>query len=229
MNILLLGANGSMGRRYQSILNYLRLPFTALDIMQDDFVLELHGAWESCTHVIIATPTHTHVQYIMIAARWKLRILCEKPICFSSKEIESIFEYYPDIDLSMMMQYSLVLSAQPQLSQRPQSSYSYYNHGKDGLAWDCTQIIALHNGSVGHISLSANSPIWHAKINGETISVASMDGAYFEFVERWVGNDKDQNRLPSMSMGHGLIETHRKVEDYIKYAKDYNRDTGKID
>ena len=131
--------------------------------------------------VIIATPTKTHIAFIERFIKHRKPILCEKPI---STSIEALRDILADVrdsktNLTMTMQYKIL--CKPTASGA--SYYNYYNTGKDGLVWDCIQIIGLSNGVV---RIDNNSPIWTCSINGHVLSIADMDGAYVEYVRRWI-------------------------------------------
>ena len=139
--ILLIGAKGSMGRRYQAILRHLGQEFHPVDAgFNEDEVSKL-----PITRTIIATPTESHAKYIRKYGSLG-PVLCEKPITKSISELADLFQYIKDnnINFTMMLQYSKLFSA----TDQGQSSYNYYNTGGDGLGWDCIQILGLAKGSV---------------------------------------------------------------------------------
>ncbi len=173
MSTLIIGNKGSMGIRYQAILNHLRKPFVGIDkggpIPAEDF-----------DSFIIATPTETHASIIQMLSPYKKPILCEKPV---SKNIGEVTEILHQVSadktpFKMMLQYE-VLSANTTTGL---SLYNYFRHGRDGLAWDCIQIIGLARGEV---SLSEESPIWQCWINGKELSLSHMDYAYVKYVDDW--------------------------------------------
>ncbi len=63
------------------------------------------------------------------------------------------------------------------------TTYDYWNSGKDGILWDCIQLIYHAKGS---ISLANESPVWRAALNGHVLSIADMDQAYITMIERWL-------------------------------------------
>ena len=193
--ILLVGANGSMGKRYRAILKQLGQSYYPVDIGQMcNDVTSIKGS-------IIATPTETHYSIIKKVAPYG-PILCEKPVCKSLSDLNDTVDFIRDngVSFTMMNQYKL-LDEQFAIGH---SSYDYYNTGKDGLAWDCMQIIGAARSTV---SIKDSSPIWECKLNGRQISIANMDRAYVEFVEEWLTFKKMQ------SLDY-ITEMHYKAKEY---------------
>ncbi len=60
--ICIIGANGNMGKRYQSVCKYLNIPFKGLDVNDPLPVNE-----EKFTHYLIATPTVSHEKSSIIS------------------------------------------------------------------------------------------------------------------------------------------------------------------
>lgn len=199
--ILVIGANGSMGTRYQAILKHLGAPFICVDIGSK--LEDIRD--KTITGVIIASPTETHLSFIELFAALGVPILCEKPLSKNKSElqqIKSIVEEH-NVNLTMTMQYKM-------LDQRDidgDTEYNYFKHGNDGLSWDCIQIIGLARGQV---FLREDSPIWKCTLNGNKLSIADMDQAYIDFVKHWLkepGDDIDE-----------LIDIHEKV---IKHEQEH--------
>lgn len=173
MSVLIVGANGSMGRRYQAILRYLGKHFVGID--KGDAIPSI-----SYDGYIIATPTETHAQFVKTFAPFRKPILVEKPLSKNVKEVSDLLTYVSETKtpLKMMMQYDYLTEN----SGYGASMYDYFRHGSDGLVWDCIQIIAS---AKGEIYLNEMSPIWKCVINGRELSIADMDFAYVRFVEDW--------------------------------------------
>ncbi len=177
--ILVYGARGNMGRRYMAILRSLGITSYGVDLDTDPRAIPHKEA----AGYIIATPTDTHIRLMRALLPQKRPILCEKPW---SKDIHELRDFMSDLGegdkrrLSMVAQYRHLI---PGLRGRGVSLYDYYRHGGDGLAWDCIQIVGLSNGPV---ILREKSPVWRCLINGHTINVGGMDGAYVTDVQEWV-------------------------------------------
>jgi hypothetical protein len=177
---LIIGSEGSMGKRYQAILRWLCIPFESYDIKFND-----NHDLSQFSHFILATPTETHYQWIKKLDQFERPILCEKPLSKVLAEVREILNIKSP--LTMMMQYKYLDQKDYHLGQSkdyvaepgPRSSYNYFRHGNDGLVWDCFQIIALAKGT---ISLLETSPVWQCMINGFNLDIAQMDRAYISAV-----------------------------------------------
>jgi hypothetical protein len=168
---LIIGAKGSMGRRYQAILKWLKRPYLSADI-NDDWLALRH----LCTGVILATPTNTHVRFLELLHDLKIPILCEKPITTDLSELNEIYQAFKKQPLQMVMQYRHLDGT------GGDSFYDYYNHGKDGLYWDTMQIIGLAR---SRVMVKEESPIWTCSLNGRMLSVDQMDSAYIATIRQW--------------------------------------------
>ncbi len=191
---LIIGSEGSMGKRYQAILKFLGEPFGCYD-------LKTHGFLKLCdqySRYIIATPTHTHLEWVARLDEYLKPILCEKPLSKDLVEVKEILKCKSP--LSMMMQYTWLFDRH----SFGRSFYDYYNHGPDGLIWDCFQIIALAS---GEIELKESSPVWSCRINGTKIQRQAMDAAYVEFVRAWLKGEAVVTR-------DQLLKWHEKVKQF---------------
>jgi hypothetical protein len=177
MSIVIFGSNGSMGKRYQTILNYLNIHHVDIDVSTD-----MYQDYKKIDGIIIATPTDTHLEFIKIFSDLKVPILCEKPLSTDFKEIEQIKALVDQgLNLTMMNQYKLLDDP----SSEGPSFYNYFRHGNDGLYWDCMQIIGLARGS---IQIHESSPVWTCMLNGKALSLSDMDWAYVQYVQDWIQN-----------------------------------------
>lgn len=203
MSVLIIGSEGSMGKRYQSILRFLGKSFMCVDLHNKNTDYEyMH---RRASGFIVATPTGTHHSIIKSLAPNRKPILCEKPVTKSPAEFTDMKVALMEnkTPFRMMMQYEMLVGK----SRIGPTFYDYFRHGNDGLIWDCMQIIALARGKV---ELRENSPIWMCKINGQMLSLSHMDAAYIGYVQKWF-ND------PSQDLGY-LTAIHQKVQDSEKKA-----------
>lgn len=198
MRVLLVGAMGNMGKRYSVVLKYLGIDF----YRRDKGVSDISDAdvLAKVSHIIIATPTATHIPLIRQYMPYRKPILCEKPICKDPAELNRVMKECEGygVHLSMVSQYS-------ELVQNTRIGWTYYNffkHGDDSLVWDCIQIIGLARSG---LDLADDSPIWKCRINGQSLSLADMDMAYVKFVEQWLKDPKSD---------HGkLLAWHLKTQE----------------
>jgi hypothetical protein len=168
MKVLIVGSDGNMGRRYQSILKHLNIDTLKYDTRR---VLPLEPLVRSADKIIIATPTHTHLNEISrIRHITDVDILCEKPIAKQSlKDIE--FE-----NVYMVNNYAYLHTP---INHANRTRFDYYNSGNDGRFWDCIQIIALAN---GRFDISGHCPIWTCEINGNWIDRKLIDYSYVRMI-----------------------------------------------
>lgn len=188
--ILLLGNKGGMGRRYSAVLDYLEIPFCGVDVDNAVPGYDYDG-------VIIATPTDTHFDLVRIYSQLKIPILCEKAITRNEDELGAILDI-PDLQLQMVNQYSQIAYG----SGNGETFYDYYNTGKDGLAWDCINIIGLAKGLA---KISNQSPIWKCTINGQELKITDMDRAYIRMIADWY-------KTPRSNLKY-IERAHRKIFD----------------
>lgn len=202
--IAIVGANGSMGKRYQAILNYLDKPFRCIDV--DTPLEEAKGVCQFATGVIVATPTETHLAILKLLGKQHVPILCEKPISKSVAEVTEILNFAKDskIPFRMTYQYEMLDGS----GRSGNSYYNYFRHGSDGLVWDCMQIISLARGDV---KLEETSPVWTCRLNGKSLNLSLMDRAYIQYIEKWFEE-------PSQDLGL-LLDAHLKTEEFEKKWK----------
>lgn len=203
--IALIGSQGSMGKRYQAILDYLGVSFLCFDkSIQSDEEKMLEAA-SKCDRFIIATPTETHTRFLRALLPLRKPVLCEKPITKDEGEIQELHDWCAENGFSynMVMQYKeLGLSNEPDRV----SVYNYFRHGNDGLTWDCIQIIGFARGPV---VLGSDSPVWICSINGRHLTIRDMDQAYVDHIKRWLAGALDQSM-------EEILDMHKRVLNYIE-------------
>lgn len=179
MSVLIIGGKGNMGRRYQAVMKYVGRNYRVLD--QDWTEESLEALVSRSSGFIIATPTVTHSDWIRRLAVHQKPILCEKPLTTDMKDLKETLQVVDDEDcpLNMVYQYKYLLDK----ASKGLSKYDYWNHGKDGLVWDCIQILGLAH---GHVELREDSPIWRCWINGSSLDLRAMDLAYVQMIEDWL-------------------------------------------
>lgn len=207
--IAIIGANGSMGKRYQAILSYLGEKFIPLDRDSTDEIQILQMCM-NCDRVILASPTQTHVDWLYKLLPLGKKVLCEKPV---SKNIDDLNElmFFCNKNgyvFDMVMQYAELVDQE----SRGSTYYNYFRTGNDGLVWDCMQIIGL---AKDDIFIDNHSPIWKCRINGQQLSLADMDRAYLLMIRRWL-------RGEAIVPFDTIFSIHQKVCKFMK--KDQNDD-----
>lgn len=179
--VFISGVSGNMGSRYALICKKLGLKVYGADMVsfteQSSFC---NG--NDIDGIIVATPTHTHVDAINIFGnQTKLPILVEKPIrCGRLKTM-------PDFPITMVNQYAYL--ADP--SSVGLTYYNYFKTGGDGLLWDCINIVGL---AKSEVSIKKDSVFWRCMINGKRLQIRDMDRAYIEMVKDWTEDPFKGNR-----------------------------------
>lgn len=208
-SILIIGANGSMGKRYQAILRHFDIEPICCDINHDEKTI-ISTALNS-DKIILCTPTPSHYELLKRLIPIGKPILCEKPISTNLENIKDIFTlcHKHNCKFTMMFQYTELVDDRFQ----GESFYDYFRTGKDGLIWDCLQIIGL---AKDDCQISNSSPIWTCKINGKVLSLADMDYAYLNFVRKWLDDKIIQDY-------EQLYNIHKKVDEiYYERFSDLN-------
>ena len=167
--ILLIGSEGNMGQRYQAIMKYLDIPYVCSDInILTDWNRDYHS-------YLICTPTNDHYEQIKQCSKFGKPILCEKAI---TKDPSRLIELIDTCDFAMVNQYKYLVDP----TAKGDTYYNYFRTGKDGLNWDCINIIGL---SKTPAKIMNKSPIWSCMINGQELSIKDMDLAYCKMIDRW--------------------------------------------
>jgi len=201
MSILLVGANGNMGRRYRAILDYLGKEYVGVD--------KEHSAPYICDRarqsegVIIATPTALHAEHVRLFLPHRVPILCEKPIIKNPQELKALFDEIKEskTPFRMINQYKMLDTP----TSYGRSHYNYFKHGADGIYWDCLQIIGIARGEV---TIAETSPIWRCTLNGRPIRLDHMDAAYIGYMQKWFSE-------PQQDLGE-LLAAHERTAEMDK-------------
>jgi hypothetical protein len=214
--ILIVGARGNMGQRYAKVLEYHGVKWQGVDI--DDTYLTQMKLAEKSSGVLIASPTAAHINQLHRFAYMGKPVLCEKPFTKDLSALKEVLELYHKTrtPLSMVFQYQELMPEEP---TKGPSWYNYFRTGKDGLIWDCIQIIALAKKPP---VLKAMSPVWDCTINGHRLNLGDMDQAYVTNVKRWL--DGDYMKLTR------IYDAHFKTAQFAEAASQGgHRDPGALD
>jgi len=181
VSTLIIGAHGSMGLRYQTIYEWLELPYWGVD--KEHGRDQILGMAKAADSIIVCTPTITHGEVLRDLIPLDKPILCEKPILKDMDELNELLTTIKrkSLNFNMVLQYGELLTDVGRKGAGP-SEYNYFRHGNDGLIWDCLQIIAL---AKGELFLRESSPIWKCNINGQALNLSEMDGAYISMIKKW--------------------------------------------
>ncbi len=220
--VYIYGINGNMGRRYSAVCRHLGVDFDGCDIGRDSA-----DPVASFTHRIIATPTMNHLTLINQIRNCGVSVLCEKPFINDARDMDylessMLMAKSVGMKLSMVSQYDFFGDFCGAYFGAPWdgTEYDFYQSGRDGLPWDCINII-WH--ARGKISLKNESPIWRCIINGEHLEIGRMDEAYVDMIDSWIRN---KEYYPEYQL---IVDKHKRVLDYIdgKFNLGTDSDTSK--
>lgn len=202
MKVFIFGNQGNMGRRYASVLRYLGHEVFGCEA--GDSMAAWNRDYLESDAIIIATDTPNHMPILNFLVPEGKPVLCEKPF---STEIEKVKEFVEwaeqaEMKISMVSQYDYLLPIHP---SHGDTVYDFYRSGKDGIAWDCINII-WH--AQGRIFLKNESPVWKCKINGYTINAGQIDYSYVETIETWLKDAYEPQY-------ERILNSHKKVLDYL--------------
>lgn len=201
MSVLIIGSEGSMGKRYQAIFKFLGIKFDTYDMEMNFDKKTIDKKIVHNNKILITSPTETHFEWVSHITKLvkNKRILCEKPLSKDIGETEKMLES----NLKMVLQYKYMPFDKYEYELGGGSKYDYFRSGKDGLAWDCLQIIGL---SEDMAFLSNKSPIWNCKINGKKLNFSHMDFAYIEMLRSFLVSEDDQEKQDILNMHKKVIE-----------------------
>lgn len=193
---LVIGGKGSIGRRYCSILSFLKKPFKILDIQDPKGERDLEKI--DFDEAIIATPTDTHFEYCEKLIALNKVFLCEKPLSKNEDECMRISEYLKGY---VVNNYEWAIR---HIMAPWEITYDYYNTGKDGVLWDCCQLIYLDQKA----KIQTKSPIYRLHVNGQPIQLTDIERSYIWMISAFLTD----NRLGLWSLKTGLKMTQKVLE-----------------
>jgi len=194
--VLVVGYKGNMGSRYTAILDMLGVEWDGTDLVEGCIDTKTDSDYDG---VIIATPTDDHFNMInYIRGISDKPILCEKPIETSLHYLKMLLDR-PNLNLRMINQYEYMPGAD-EADAEGKTYYNYFKSGRDGLAWDCINIIGMAKGDV---ELKNDSPLWECCINGSVLKLGWMDSAYIYMIDKWVKNPTNNHEY--------ILKAHEKV------------------
>ena len=183
MNVLLLGAEGSIGSRYAAILKHLRIKFTPLEARDSLEAIPCNGT--PVTHALVATPTETHIELCNQLLDMGLPFLCEKPLSMDVKASDNLLRRIRRMKLldecHVVNNYCYALARH---SPKQLISYDYYKtgNGNDGTNWDCCQLIYYAKKNKITYTIDTDSPIWILRVDGKDMPYRDIEESYINMV-----------------------------------------------
>lgn len=211
--VIVIGYRGNMGKRYTAILDYLGHPWFGIEDMgvhydrqMDEYVSGLHAI--KYHSVLICTPTASHMNIIKRYKTLNLPMLCEKPVSFDMDELTYLKN--SQVNIAMVNQYKNLGG------KGGATYYNFYNSGKDGIEWDCINIVGLASQEKAY--LSNESPIWECSINGKKLELNDVNQGYVDMIKDWL-------KKPEGNVDY-IVESHKRVLEGF-YEKGTYRNTSK--
>ena len=176
MKVLIIGSNGSIGKRYCAILKSLKVDYITYDNLQGSFEslkAQHDGDFDAA---IICTPTEHHIEYVKGLISLRKVFLCEKPLSKFLVDCEEVKEYKNGY---VVCNYKYIAD-----KYKPPYSifYDYYNTGMDGILWDACQLLYLDP----NCNLSISSPKWNLVINENWIRYRELEDSYVRMLKDFV-------------------------------------------
>jgi hypothetical protein len=217
--ILLIGGNGSIGRRYQSVIRALEYPFEIYDNPKH----KAGDPWnKNVSHALICTPTETHTFWAKECARAEIPFLCEKP--FSKRPSDAL--RFKDAKAFVVNNYNFLPCAQV-----PRKIYyNFYNTGKDGLVWDVCQLVYLAWKNGVELEVTRDSFWWDMKWGQHQVPYNDIERSYYYMVKAFMTGDAtnlwDMHDAAHMSeMCNELNERVVKDVEYFIWKPNPGRNT----
>lgn len=194
MTVCVIGANGSMGRRYQAILKYLGVPFTTIDLGDNDFHdrFDSENFWSGFARAIIAAPTSTHYFWAFQCIKNKKPFLCEKPLSKKVDECEHLMQFAKESGVQAFVVNNYWYAFRETLGKHKDPfdwniTYNYYNTGKDGLWWDVCQLLYINEGAW----VQTEAPSWWCTIKGTSVPYKWLEMSYVWMLQDWIGGETE--------------------------------------
>ncbi|MCB0271886.1 MAG: Gfo/Idh/MocA family oxidoreductase [Bdellovibrionales bacterium] len=158
MKVLLVGSEGSIGKRYQYVIRWL-----GHEVLRNDVAYKQSYTGTDFDCVVIATPTPTHRKTILEYAKYKKPILCEKPMLENTdySDIEHVDRLY------MVCNYKYVI---------PKGAHIYYNYfhgGNESFQYNFAQPLYIDPNA----KIELQSPVYQLRytFQGNTVSVSTEE------------------------------------------------------
>ena len=216
-----------MGTRYAKILEEEGIEFYVLDQHNLGAAKRL---FEHTTKAIIATPTELHTQYVTKCIEREIPVLCEKPITKNVDELERILNHRnAEVFLHMVCNYKYAYQKAKDrygdqlFYQDKKTRYMFENSGKDGLAWDCIQLIYL---AEGRVQFGRSGKTWTCYINGVPIRYQDVIEGYRQMLLDFMA---DRLETPNKKRLLGAHKCAEKIQEIYAYNTSGDRNTAETE
>lgn len=209
---LIIGGNGSIGRRYQAISRHLGERYDVFDQVGSG-AFDLKKVYlDGFRRAIIASPTETHVGYCDRLVAAGVPFLCEKPLSQSVEDCERLVSK----DGFVVNNYAFLTQ---KYSYRPHLKYDYFHTGKDGILWDCAQIIYLDP----HAEIRTESPFWNFKVDYQWVSYRDLEQSYVDMIRAFLADNvrrlwtlEDGLKMTRAVLGRGKKDDEQRTKNMAR-------------
>lgn len=202
MRILIIGWKGGMGQRYRALLENIGIDVVGIDstLGTDLGFYNLNKTERSkltgngftplkdikYDKAIIATPTNTHYDEAVKLAILGKPFLCEKPVSKNPADIDDIIGTckITNTDARMVCNWAFTCDDRKWNAGGHEVFYDCYNTGRDGLHWDCIQLIYLAKND--RYKLNNKSPFFEATIDKQGITLQDIQWSYHRMLTAWI-------------------------------------------
>lgn len=181
--IMLIGSEGSIGRRYKAVLKYLGVDVKCYDIKPGVDVESCVN--DDCDGFIVAAPTSSHVSWCRNLLIYEKPILCEKPLGVNVLEVEELSKYAGANEFISVVDnwvHMLQVKGKTNLDLK----YRNFHTGNEKLSWNLAQPIYLTKD--GNLELFLDFP--HLIISNVTkeksYDAADVEHSYIQMIQYWL-------------------------------------------
>lgn len=205
MKVLVVGSSGNMGKRYCSIIRYLKH-----DLLEYDPAITTSRMPSPLDYdvAIIATPISEHVPYIRRMVENGKPVLCEKPL---EKRIEEVKKLAKFVKMHNGKAYMVNNWAFVGEHREPMSAKNVvvncYNTGNDGI-WDLVQPLYLVE-DIENFECTHSYPWLSVRIDDCGYGRDDFDRSYVDMVEAFCNGEYEK-----LWAVEDMVTAHERVVEY---------------
>lgn len=187
--IMLIGSEGSIGRRYHGILRHLGVEVFTYDTKVGGSQFLEDYTMGACDGFIIASPTDTHVGWCYDLLRFKKPILCEKPVGVSVDQVREL--YITDGALEhIYVVDNWVHMLGGDVSTNHYIEYANFHTGNEKVEWNLAQPIFLTKD--GSLTINLCQAFFGVNVfdKKKSYNTRDIDLSYVDMIVAWLQTGK---------------------------------------
>lgn len=197
---LVIGALGSIGRRYVKILENLGCEVFSADI-NDGYAISMASFnAHSIMRVIVASPTDTHLKYMEILEDTNAHVLIEKPVLMTKEQYVCLSDRVKS--KTRMVSNWLWLPSVFPIPGMNVIYYNYFDQGKEKYEFNMAQPIYL--GKKQSV-FKNDSTVFRCSINSYQVFTEDVQRSYISMIEEWI-KEPEENRLWTLEDSYKMTE-----------------------